>query len=138
MSNWNALIREHLATLNLAPPREAEIAEELTQHAEERYRDLQLSGASEAEARRITLDELTGGEMLTIRIAIGRAKGRSGAGVFGSESKDHRLAGFIQDLRYGIHGRSAPSRARFPCTAERLARRDRGTAVIPRNGHADP
>ena len=50
--------------MNLAPAREAEIVEELAQHAEDRYRELQSGGATEAETRRITLDELSGHDLL--------------------------------------------------------------------------
>ena len=64
MLDWNAEIRKHLAGLNLAPAREAEIVEELAQHAEDRLRELQSGGASESEARRTVLDELTGHELL--------------------------------------------------------------------------
>ena len=45
MPDWNEEIRKQLADLNLAPAREAEIVEELAQHAEDRYQELQSSGA---------------------------------------------------------------------------------------------
>ena len=57
MPDWNEPIRQQLAELNLAPAREAEIVEELAQHAEDRYRELLSGGATEAEARRATLDD---------------------------------------------------------------------------------
>ena len=52
MPDWNEQIREQLADLKLAPAREAEIVEELAQHAEDRYRELRTGGVTEAEARR--------------------------------------------------------------------------------------
>ncbi len=58
MPEWKELIRRRLAELNLAPEREAEIAEELAQHAEDRYEELKLSGVSDAEALRLTLNEV--------------------------------------------------------------------------------
>ena len=64
MPDWNERIRKQLADLNLAPAREAEIVEELAQHAEDRYRELLSGGATEAEARRIALDEISGHELL--------------------------------------------------------------------------
>ena len=66
MPDWNEPIRKHLAELNLAPAREAEIVEELAQHAEDRYRELETGGATESEARRIALDELSGHDLLEI------------------------------------------------------------------------
>jgi putative ABC transport system permease protein len=58
MPDWKDAIRKQLAGLHLAPTREAEIVEELAQHAEDRYRELQSGGATEPEGRRVTLDEL--------------------------------------------------------------------------------
>ena len=52
MPDWKAEIRRQLAGLKLAPVREAEIAEELAQHAEDRYRELRSGGATDAEACR--------------------------------------------------------------------------------------
>jgi len=45
--------------LQLTPAREAEIIEELSQHLDDRYEELQASGASNADARRMTLEELS-------------------------------------------------------------------------------
>src|SRR5450759_2944872 len=102
MPDWNEPIRRQLAGLNLAPAREAEIVEELAQHAEDRYRELQSGGATEAEARRITLDELCGHELLAGEL---RAVERTDAPepvVLGARSKGRLLAGLGQDLRYGF------------------------------------
>ena len=60
MPDWKDAIRQQLAELKLAPTREAEIVEELSQHAEDRYRELQSGGATELEARRVALGELGG------------------------------------------------------------------------------
>jgi hypothetical protein len=97
MPDWKAQIRPRLAGLNLTPTREAEIVEELAQHAEDRYRELQMGGATEADARRIALEEASGSDLLTIppqsvpdRIEVGAA----GRGGF--------LGAFWQDLRYGF------------------------------------
>ncbi len=58
MPDWKRLVRRRLAALKLEPEREAEIAEELAQHAEDRYRELVTGGATEAEARRRALEEI--------------------------------------------------------------------------------
>ena len=48
MPEWKDAIRNQLAGLKLAPAREAEIVEELAQHAEDRYRELRSDGATES------------------------------------------------------------------------------------------
>jgi putative ABC transport system permease protein len=58
MPSWTADIRERLAALRLAPAREAEIVEELSQHLEQRYDELRREGAGDADARRLALAEL--------------------------------------------------------------------------------
>ena len=104
MPDWNESIRMQLAELKLAPAREAEIVEELAQHAEDRYRELQSGGATEAEARRMALEEIGGHELLARELrAVERLNapepvvlgaGNKGRGMF--------LASLGQDLRYGF------------------------------------
>jgi predicted permease len=94
MPDWNEQIRQQLGILNLKPAREAEIVEELAQHAEDRYRELRGGGVAEAEARRIALDE-TGGHQLPAREL--RAIERTVA-----PDRGRFLAGLAQDLRYGF------------------------------------
>ena len=50
MSDWNHIVREHLAVLRLPPEREIEIVEELAMHLEAAYEDALADGLSEAEA----------------------------------------------------------------------------------------
>jgi predicted permease len=102
MPDWTEAIRKQLADLNLAPAREAEIVEELSQHAEDRYRELQSDGTTDADARRITLDELSGHQLLASEL---RAIERTDAPelvVLGSACKARFLSGLGQDLRYGF------------------------------------
>ncbi len=102
MPDWYEEIRKQLADLNLSPAREAEIVEELAQHAEDRYRELQTGGTTEMAARRMTLDELTGHELLAREL---RAVERTDAAepvVLGAWGKGRPLAGLGQDLRYGF------------------------------------
>jgi predicted permease len=102
MPEWNEQIRKQLAELNLAPAREAEIVEELAQHAEDRYRELRSGGATEAQARRIALDEIGGHESLAGELrAVERANAPQPV-VLGLGGKGHPLAGLWQDLRYGF------------------------------------
>jgi predicted permease len=102
MPDWSEEIRKQLADLRLAPAREAEIVEELAQHAQDRYRELESGGATEAEAHRITLEELSGHELLANGL---RAIERTDAPepiALGAGSKGRFLATLAQDLRYGL------------------------------------
>jgi len=63
MPEWKAEILRRLAPLNLAPTREAEIADELSEHLEDRYQDLLASGQAEGVAFHTALEEL-GGDLL--------------------------------------------------------------------------
>ena len=58
MSRWHDDIRQRLAAANLDPGREAEIAQELEQHLDDRYEELRGMGYSHDDARRAALDEL--------------------------------------------------------------------------------
>ena len=64
MPDWKEEIAMRLRSLKLAPPREAEITEELAQHLEDRYQELIAGGANEKEARRVALEELSDENLL--------------------------------------------------------------------------
>lgn len=70
MPEWRELVRKQLAELNLAPEREAEIVEEFSQHAEDRYQDLKRSGLSDAEAERLALSDVQIGRRLQTGCAM--------------------------------------------------------------------
>ena len=104
MPEWNEQIRKQLAGLKLAPAREAEIVEELAQHADDRYRELRSGGATDAEARRTALDEIGGHELLAKELrAIERPLAPDpivlGAG---SQGRGTFVASLAQGLRYGF------------------------------------
>src|SRR5215475_1805221 len=65
MPDWKQEIRLRLANLQLAPTREAAIAEELAQHLDESYAELLAGVVSEADAYRHVRAELHDGELLT-------------------------------------------------------------------------
>jgi|GEM_PF-2253613 len=50
MPDWNSIVRERIAALHLEATAEADLAEELAQHLEERYREYRSGGATEEEA----------------------------------------------------------------------------------------
>jgi predicted permease len=64
MPEWIHHLRPRLEGLRLGPAREAEIVEELSQHLDQRYDELRADGASEADARRLAIEELREPEML--------------------------------------------------------------------------
>jgi predicted permease len=102
MPDWNEQIRKQLADLKLPPAREAEIVEELAQHAEDRYRELLSGGATEAEARRVALDEIGGHELLVRELrAIERPAAQSPI-VLGARSRGSLPTSLWQDMRYGF------------------------------------
>ncbi len=60
MPEWSEHLRQRLAALRLSPSRESEIIEELSQHLDLRYEELRDGGATDAEARRLAIEELRG------------------------------------------------------------------------------
>ncbi len=58
MSRWRDEIRRRLATAHLDPAHEAEIAQELEQHLDDRYAEMRALGRSDEDASRAALAEL--------------------------------------------------------------------------------
>ena len=71
----------------------------MAQHAEDRYRELQSGGATEAEACRITLDELSGHQLLATELRAVERQNPPEPVVLGAASKGGLLASLGQDLR---------------------------------------
>src|SRR5688572_13289303 len=69
MPEWADHLRRRLASLRLAPAREHEIVQELSQHLEDRWRELVAGGASEDEATRLALAEFREGNLLAQYLA---------------------------------------------------------------------
>ena len=94
MPDWKDLIRRQLEDLNLAPAREAEIVEELAQHADDCYRELQSGGASETEAHRIALEEISDSKLLARELCA----------VECTHAPEPVVRGWnpLRDVRYGI------------------------------------
>lgn len=90
-----------IAELELEPAREAEIVEELGQHLEDRYAELRASGATEEDAHRTVLAELSEREFLAHQLRSVERQVRYEPVVFGAR-RMHMIADLWQDLRYGI------------------------------------
>lgn len=69
MPDWTELLRPRLQRLDLRAEREAEIAEELAQHLDERYAELLSQGLSETEAGAQALRELVDPDTLVEDLA---------------------------------------------------------------------
>jgi putative ABC transport system permease protein len=100
MPDWTQHVRPRLAGLRLSPTREAEIVEELSQHLDDRWRELIASGMSPEQATRVALADFRDGNLLADYIAPLRQAHPPSAitpGVPGTKS----LSDFWQDIRYG-------------------------------------
>src|ERR687894_300412 len=99
MPDWKPHIRSRLASLRLSPTRENEIIEELSQHLEDRWRELVAGGTSEGEATSLALAGFRDGNLLarhlvTLRQAHAPVPITPGAPAGGL------LGDLWQDLRY--------------------------------------
>jgi macrolide transport system ATP-binding/permease protein len=99
---WKQEIRERLAGLNLEPAREAAIVEELSQHLEDCYAELLAGGATEAEAERRTLAELSESELLERELRRVELEVAPEPIVLGTNKRSNMIADFWQDLRYAV------------------------------------
>ena len=113
-SRWAREVRTRLSSLELPPPREADIVDELSQHLEDRWRELTAGGASTDEATRLTLAEFRDGNILARYIAPLRLAHQPPAITPGAPA-GRFLADFLQDLRYA--GRTMAARPGFTSVA---------------------
>jgi putative ABC transport system permease protein len=101
MSEWRDHVRSRLVNLRLDAAREAEIVDELSQHLDERYEELRRDGVSEAEARRLAVEELLEPEALGRSMRPLRQANTAAPLVPGAPR--YRLAiDLWQDLRYAV------------------------------------
>src|SRR5438132_7917284 len=99
MREWKHAIERRLDGLRLAPTREAELVEELSQHLDDRYHELRARGASDDAARREALAELDDGNMVRELRTIERTLSQPLA--IGAEPTTRGFAGGLwQDLRF--------------------------------------
>src|SRR5215469_10967111 len=107
MPEWKEEILRRLAPLKLTATREAEIAEEVAQHLEDRCGELLNSGKSEGEARRLALAEISEGDLLTRNLKRLEKEAPGDVAPLGG-GKRELWGGLGQDIRYGLRmlGRS--------------------------------
>ncbi|HKX26576.1 MAG TPA: ABC transporter permease [Blastocatellia bacterium] len=99
MPDWTPHVRPRLSNLRLSPTREAEIVEELSQHLEDRYRELIAGGMPPDEAVRVALADFRDGHDLAESLAPLRQAHPSAAITPGAPG-GRLLSDLRQDLRY--------------------------------------
>jgi predicted permease len=101
MPEWKPEIRRRLAPLRLSSAREAEIADELAQHLEDRYQELLATGQSEDGAFRTAIDELKGEDLLARGLRPVERDWYREPIAMGKDSNNF-FSGILQDLRYAL------------------------------------
>ena len=99
MRDWAAHVRPRLSSLRLSPPREHEIVEELSQHLEDRWRDLVAGGASDDDATRLALAEFREGNLLAQYLSP-LQQAQAPAPITPGAPTGHMLRDIWQDVRY--------------------------------------
>ena len=99
MRDWAPHVRARLASLRLSPTRENEIVDELSQHLEDRYRELIAGGASHEEAIRLALADFQQGNVLAQKMASLRQAHVTAPATVGAPT-GHVVSDLWQDVRY--------------------------------------
>jgi macrolide transport system ATP-binding/permease protein len=99
MPDWKPHIRSRLASVRLSPSRENEIIEELSQHLEDRWRELVAGGTSADEATKLALAGFRDGDVLARHLAQLR-QAHAPEPITPGASAGNLLRDLWQDLRY--------------------------------------
>src|SRR6266478_4441147 len=97
-TRWTKEVRTRLLSLRLSPTRESEIVEELSQHLDDRWRELISGGASPDEATQLTLEQFRGEEVLANYMAPLRQAQAPSPITPGAPTEV--LAALVQSLRH--------------------------------------
>jgi predicted permease len=100
MPDWKDEVKRRLRGLQVSPVNEAEIVEELAQHLDDVYQRALLNGASEENARRAALSELTAEHSLLHELQRTQRRPPADPPQPGESRRSNLLADFLQDLRY--------------------------------------
>jgi predicted permease len=99
MPDWKQFIRARLTSANLDPMREGEIADELAQHLDDLYQDLQASGLADEECLRLALAELQEGDLLAAIVSSVKRRRAPAETLRMRSHKSRFLPGLAQDLK---------------------------------------
>jgi putative ABC transport system permease protein len=102
MPDFRDDIRKRLSALSLSPGREIEIVEELAQHCDDQYEQSLSRGATEDEAYRGVLLELTESDLLAQGLHPVERRVPQNPVVIGAQERTNFVADLGQDLRYGL------------------------------------
>ena len=97
--DWARHVRPRLSSLRLSPAREAEIVDELSQHLEERWRELRAGGASDTEATHLALAGFRDEDRLAAAMAS-LEQARTPPPIAPGAATGHLPVDLWQDLRY--------------------------------------
>jgi putative ABC transport system permease protein len=102
MHEWRSEIRSRLAALKLRPEREAEIVEEVTQHLDDRYREMRASGRDHDAAVAETWRELEARGVLAREVAQSEHSQPLELPPPGAPARGRWLSSLWQDARYAV------------------------------------
>jgi predicted permease len=106
MPDWAREVRTRLSSLRLSPARETEIVEELSQHLDDRWRELMAGGALPDEATQSTLAEFRDGDVLARHLAPLR-QAQMPPSITPGAPTGPLLGDLWQDLRYAMRAMAA-------------------------------
>src|SRR6185436_18566210 len=101
MRDWAQYVRPRLASLRLSPSRENEIVEELSQHLDDRWRELTAGGTAHDEATRLALAEFREGNLLAQYMAPLR-QAQTTTPITPGAPAGRVFADVWQNVRYGM------------------------------------
>lgn len=101
MPNWKEEIRKRLANQPIDPTPAESVIEELSQHLEDRYEELSLTGASESEILDRVLKELEGSASFARALPTAKHS-RSQAPPSAALPSGNLLSDLVRDLRFGL------------------------------------
>ena len=102
MPDWRNLVRQRLKPLNLAAAAESDLAEEVAQHLEDLFGELQSGGAGAEEAYRQTMAELD--DLYPLRAGLERNQlmPKNEPVRAGETSSGSFVEGLWKDFRYAL------------------------------------
>ena len=108
MPDWKPDIRARLSHLSIAPAREAEIVDELTQHLDDRWRELVAGGATPEEAAQRATTEFDGARLETLLGTLRQAHWREAPPP--GPSRAFSFDSLLLDVRHAVRAlRATPS-----------------------------